>query len=128
MFKKNNSSRSSRVAIEIKRVLSDFFLRDCYFAEGVNSSSMCVTDVVISPCLQHAKVYVVSLSKSITNDDCIEFLKKHTPHLRHHIGAKIRLKYVPDLVFFIGNSFDYVNRIELLLNNNKSECMDSSSH
>jgi ribosome-binding factor A len=121
MSTKNNSGRPHRVAGEIKRVLSDFFLRDCYFADGINTSLICITDVAVSPCLQHVKIYVVSLSRDIKNEDCVEFLERHIPSLRHYIGSKIRLKLVPSLVFFVDHSFDHASRIESLLRNDKSK-------
>jgi ribosome-binding factor A len=115
VIQKKSSPRSNKVAAEIKKTLSEFLLRDSFIDEKVDSKFISITDVVINSCLQHAKIYIASLSENISNDDCLEFLKKHTPHLRHCLGSKIRLKSIPELTFFIDDSFDYGNKIESLL-------------
>jgi ribosome-binding factor A len=117
-MQEKNGGRPGRVAAEIKKVLSEFFLRGSFFGEDLSSvdpKMISITDTVVSPCLQHAKIYVTYLSGDAQNEEYLEFLKKYTPRLRHHIGSKIRLKFVPDLEFIADNSFDYANKIESLL-------------
>ncbi|MDR0632082.1 MAG: 30S ribosome-binding factor RbfA [Holosporaceae bacterium] len=119
-MQKKNSDRPNRVAVEIKKMLSAFLLGNPFVDEKINSSLISITDVMVSPCLHHAKVYIVSLSKNFSNNDCLEFLKKHTPSLRHQVGTEIRLKFVPELLFFSDNSFDDIKRIESLLRDTKT--------
>jgi len=119
-MQKKNSSRPSRVATEIKKILSEFLLRGFFIdsddgGEKINPTLLSITDVVMSPCLQHAKVSVALMLDDVSEESCLEFLKRHTPQLRHEIGTKIRLKFVPDLSFFIDDSFKCRSRIESLL-------------
>jgi ribosome-binding factor A len=65
--------------------------------------------------LQHAKIFLVSMSPSFDNSCCIKFLEKHKYKFRNHLGACMRMRYVPDLHFFIDDSFDRVEKIEKLL-------------
>ncbi|MDR2107428.1 MAG: 30S ribosome-binding factor RbfA [Holosporaceae bacterium] len=113
-MKKPGNIRPIRVAFEIKRVLSEFLLRksptDCNSNEPELIS---VTDVVVTPCLRHAKIYVVCPSDS--DVDCAEFLNRHIPRFRHCIGAKIRLKFVPKLEFIKDNSYAMARRIQNLI-------------
>ncbi|MDR2781611.1 MAG: 30S ribosome-binding factor RbfA [Holosporaceae bacterium] len=114
-MQKKSVNRSDRVAAEVRRVLSEFFIHNSLGDEEIDTTFLSVTDVVLSSCLRHLKIYISSSSKDISSDDYIEFLKQHVPHLRHYIGTQIRLKFVPDLSFFIDDSFDYAKRIESLL-------------
>ncbi|MDR2158016.1 MAG: 30S ribosome-binding factor RbfA [Holosporaceae bacterium] len=111
-----NSGRQSRVAAEIKKVLSEFLLHSSRVDyEGINPAFISITDVTISSCLQHAKIYIASISQDVADDDCLEFFQKHAAHLRRHLGSTIHLKFVPDLKFFMDDSFDYAKKIESLL-------------
>jgi ribosome-binding factor A len=109
------NGRASRVAAEIKKVLSEYLLCNPFGFGEINSAFLSITDVTLSPCLQHAKIYVVPLSKDICDEMCLEFFKEHTPLLRRHLGREIRLKFVPDISFFIDDSFVHASRIESLL-------------
>jgi ribosome-binding factor A len=114
-MQKKNTNRSRRVATEIKRILSEFFIHNSLGSETVNTTFLSVTDVVVSSCLQHVKVYIAFLSDGISVEECVEFLREHTPHLRRHIGAHVRLKFVPEILFFVDDSFDRARKIESLL-------------
>ncbi len=108
-------NRQQKVASEIKKILSEYLLRSSIIDdEGISSSLISITDVTISPCLQHVKVYAVSLSKDFSDEDCVEYLKRHTPQLRYHLGSHIRLKFTPELNFFVDDSFAYADKIESL--------------
>jgi ribosome-binding factor A len=115
-MQKKSVSRSHRVAAEIRKILSEFFIHNSLGDERVNTTFLSVTDVVVSSCLQHVKVYVTFLSDSISVEECIDFLQEHTAPLRRHVGANIRLKFVPEILFFVDDSFDRAKKIESLLN------------
>ncbi|MDR0753577.1 MAG: ribosome-binding factor A [Holosporaceae bacterium] len=118
-MQKRNISRAYKVATEIKKVLSEYLLLNPFGDERINSTFLSITDVISSPCLRHMKIYVASLLKNISNADCLEFCNKYASSMRYHLGKKIRLKFVPDLSFFISASFDDVRRIESLLKTSK---------
>lgn len=105
------------MAAEIKKILADFLLRCNIFDEdsNVSPSLISITDVEVSSCLRHAKLFVVSLSHKFSGEECLLFLQKHSPKLRYHLGANVRLKSVPELQFFLDNSFEQAEKIESLL-------------
>jgi ribosome-binding factor A len=85
-----------------------------------------LTDVTLSPDLQHAKIFAAPISKSITYDNCITFLEKHKSKFRRQIADSIRLKYIPDISFFVDDSFEQASKIEELFkkfNNDKMSGM-----
>lgn len=113
-MQKKNSSRQNKVAAEIKKSLSEFLLCNSIY-DIIKSSSISITDVVMSPCLQHAKVYIIPLSGDVSQKDCIDFMERHSHTFRKHVSNCIRLKFAPDFKFFIDDSFDYAQKIENLL-------------
>jgi ribosome-binding factor A len=115
-MQKRNVNRSERVAVEIRRVLSEFLIRNSLGDEQINTTFLSITDVVVSSRLQHAKIYVAFPYGDV--DLCrqhIDFLEEHAARLRHHIGTSIQLKFVPELSFMIDDSFDRAKKIDALL-------------
>lgn len=117
-MQQKKNSRQQRVATETKKILSDFLFKCNVFDDdftSVEPALISITDVIVSSCLKHAKIFVVSISNKFTNEDCISFLQKHSPRLRYHLGSNLRLKSVPDLQFFVDDSFETAEKIESLL-------------
>jgi ribosome-binding factor A len=109
------STRQNMVASEIRRVLSEYLLRNPITDFEVKTSLISVTDVNISPCLQFAKVYIVSLSNDVSNEKCLAFLKRHVSKLRRYLGERVRLRFVPDIEIFIDDTWERAEKIESLL-------------
>ncbi|MBE6447211.1 MAG: 30S ribosome-binding factor RbfA [Alphaproteobacteria bacterium] len=112
---KKENSRALKVAIEIKKVLSEYLICGTINDYSkVRPSMISITEVVISADLSHAKVFICSIAKDVSDNDCLEFLNQHSHQLRHHIAQSVRLKFVPELRFFIDTSFEYANKIDKL--------------
>ncbi|MDR2067834.1 MAG: 30S ribosome-binding factor RbfA [Holosporaceae bacterium] len=109
------SARQNMVASEIRRVLSEYLLRNPIADFEVNTSFICITNVNISPCLQFAKVYIVSLSSEASNEKCLAFLKRYISKLKRCLGANIRLKFIPDIEIFIDDTWERAEKIESML-------------
>ena len=118
-------SRSVKVATEIKRIVSDYLIRGKNEDSGdVDPFMIVVTDVVVSSCLQHAKIFVSSMDGKCC-DDYLDFLRSHSAQIRKTIGDNVRLKFVPKIDFVIDDSFEQAKRIDDLLSciHKKEECV-----
>lgn len=75
-----------------------------------------VTSVRISPDLGLAKIYV-SVFPSSNNAEGISTLNELKSIFRNELGKKIRhqLKKVPEIVFYLDDSLDYLDNINGLL-------------
>ena len=75
-----------------------------------------VTTVRISPDLSVAKIYL-SIFPPKDTDKTLDALKELIPQIRHELGNLVRhqLRIVPELVFYIDDSLDYIEKIENLL-------------
>lgn len=75
-----------------------------------------VTTVRISPDLSVAKIYL-SIFPPEGADKTLSAIKEIISQIRHELGNKVRnqLRIVPELVFYIDDSLDYIEKIENLL-------------
>ncbi|MFB1023211.1 MAG: 30S ribosome-binding factor RbfA [Vicingaceae bacterium] len=75
-----------------------------------------VTQVRVSPDLGIAKSYL-SLFPSDKREEVIAEIRKHSKEIRYILGKKVgkQLRHIPDLQFYLDDSFDYAEEIDLLL-------------
>lgn len=107
--------RSDRVGSEIRKILAEFLLSGVFEASA--ASVVVITDVKVSPNLQHAKVFVNSVLPQVSAEECLKFLEDHKYKMRAHLGVSMRLRYTPDLRFIIDDSEEKAERIEEILRN-----------
>ena len=112
---KPRSQRQLKVGEEIRRVLSEAFLRGDFYVFGQKSFSITVSEVRISPDLKNASVFVMPLAGKNAKE-VMTFLKAITPELKRVIGKKLLLRLVPRLRFILDDSFEQAHRLNTLLN------------
>ena len=76
-----------------------------------------VTVVRISPNLGVAKVYLSIFPGEQQKED-IKAIAERATMVRSEMGKRLRnqLKHIPEFVFYLDDSLDYIDRIEDLLN------------
>ncbi|WP_193196345.1 30S ribosome-binding factor RbfA [Nostoc sp. MG11] len=112
--------RVSRVAELIKREVSQMLLngiKDDRVATGMVS----VTDVDVSGDLQHAKIYVSIYGTDEAKAETMAGLKSATGYVRSELGARVRLRRTPEVVFIEDRSIERGNKVLSLLNQLKHE-------
>lgn len=108
------STRQLKVAREIQKDLAEIIRsKGMAFFGGAMVS---VSGVKISPDLSVAKVYV-SIFPSAKTEAVMETIHENAKSLRGELGSKVRqqLRIVPELVYYVDDSLDYVEHIEELL-------------
>jgi len=106
------SIRTEKVASLIKEEIGLLFTRD------FNNSSygfLTVTDVRVTTDIRIAKVYVSVLGSSEVKARSMKMLEEQRPAIRQVMGAHVRLKFVPEIHFYLDETMDRVERIETLL-------------
>ena len=75
-----------------------------------------ITKVRVSPDLSFAKIYI-SIFPPDNQDEILKSLQEQGAKIRFELGQKIRtqLRIVPDIVFHIDDSLDYIDNIDRLL-------------
>ena len=118
MAVKEQSQRQLRVGQEIKKIIAaEIDHEEVRNLEGIETM-VTVTEVQVSPDLKYANVYFIT-SYNDTNEPVREALQLAASHFKKVIGRRTTLRYVPDLIFRIDNTFAEVDRIEALLRDPK---------
>lgn len=73
-----------------------------------------VTHVKVSPDIKIAKIYI-SVFERENRELVLEKIKASTGFIRSVLASRIRIKFVPELKFFIDDTLDYVEKIEGLI-------------
>ena len=110
------SVRSEKVASVIKRILAKP-LTD--LSEEHNAGLVTITSVKLSNDLQIAKIYVSIFGGKISPPKFLSILEGHVRELRHHVGANVRLRYTPELRFYIDDTLDQIEHIQKILDSVK---------
>jgi len=111
-------NRPDRVGEAIRDELSQLLARDVH-DPGIGFITL--TRVSVTPDLQLARVYYTSLGDEKAQRETAKALQRAAPFLRRHLGARIRLRRVPELSFFYDQSIAHTDRIEQILQDLKTE-------
>ena len=74
-----------------------------------------VTGVDLSPDLRHAKIYVSAMGTDRQKKESLAALEHATGWIRHELGQRVRMKFLPEIVFRTDSSLDYGEKIDRLL-------------
>lgn len=102
------SHRLDKVASLLKEELSLIFL---HRIQNSDVGLITVTNVKVSPDLQHTKIYLSVYDKS-KRDEVLEKVNNLKKMIRSELASKVQLRYIPELHFFIDDTLDYVEKIE----------------
>ena len=108
------SQRQLRVGEVIKQALSNIFSRGEAKVPNLETSLITVTEVRMSPDLKTAKVYVLPLGGTYSEEK-IKILKDFSFLIRKVLSKKVDLKFLPKVYFVKDESFDYAEKIEKLI-------------
>jgi ribosome-binding factor A len=109
------TTRQFKVSRLLQKELADYFQK--YGAEITGGKMVTVTVVRISPDLGVAKVYL-SLFPGGQLDGAMKSITERVPAVRSEMGKRLKyqLRHIPEFVFYLDDSLDYIERIENLLN------------
>lgn len=118
------SQRQLRAGELIRHALVDILKREDLHDEALFDRSITVSQVVMSPDLKHAIVYVHALGASDSagweNQELAKALHRNRKYIRGRIGREIALKFTPELIFKPDELFDQASRIEALLSETRN--------
>ena len=112
------SQRQLRVGELIKQSLGQIFLRDEAKVPILETKNITVTEVRMSPDLKNAKAYVIPLGGKDT-EEAVNILTEFSHSIRKALSKKIDMKFLPKVSFVSDKSFDYAEKIEKLIRQNK---------
>ena len=108
----SQGSRPDRVADQIRGELGQLLAREVH-DPGIGFVT--ITRVQVSPDIQQARVFYTALGDDKARRNSGQALGRAVPFLRRQIGARLRLKRVPELKFLYDESIAGQDRVEQLL-------------
>lgn len=105
------SYRVDKVEQLIKEEISLIFLHKL---SETDLGFVTITNVRVSPDLKIAKIYLSVLEKE-KRELVLDKIDLKKGFIRSELAHRIRMKFIPELKFFIDDTLDYVEKIEGLI-------------
>lgn len=113
------SQRQLRVGELVKQNLGQLFLRNEAKIPLINTKLITVTEVRMTPDLKTARVYVIPLG-GIDTKETVKILTEYAHLVRKALSKRLDIKFLPKLTFVEDNSFEYAEKIERIIEENKN--------
>lgn len=104
--------RANRVADLIMAEVSDILLKQ---VRDPRVQLVTITRVKLTDDLRLAKVFFVEMGKDTCDPQAKTGLESAMGFFKRELGKRLQLRYVPDLMFMVDESFEYGSRIDRLL-------------
>lgn len=104
--------RSVKVAGLLKTEISDIVLTQL---KDPLVGFITITDVVLSDDLKIAKVYFTTLGDEDQKKKSLKGLERARPFIQNALGARVRLRYLPTLRFYLDETLLYAERIDKVI-------------
>lgn len=113
------TKRQQKINRLLQKELGEIFLLQTKAMQGVLVS---VSGVRVSPDLRIAKAYL-SIYPSAKSGELLGNIKSNAKAIRFELGQRVgkQLRIVPELVFYLDDSLDYLENIDRLLSNGNNK-------
>ena len=108
------SVRLLRVGEQFRHILSELLARGEVHDDVLNSHSVSVTEVRMSPDLRHATAFIKPLLGA-NEEKVLKALRTNTAFFQKEVASRVSMKYAAKLKFLADDSFDQATHIEGLL-------------
>lgn len=104
--------RAQRMALQIQHEVSLIVTRTM---RDQRVGFVTVTGVDLSPDLRYARIFVSALGSEKEQAQALETLRHASGWIRHELGQRIRIRFLPEIEFRADTSRQYGERIDHLL-------------
>ena len=118
------TKRSTRVGELLQKEISRIIIQEL---KDPRLGFVTVTGVSVSDDLRNAKVFVSVLGSREEIDQTFDGLKSATGFIRSCIGKRVKLRYTPEVSFWLDESVSRSAHIEELLREIKGKCSYDSN-
>ena len=108
------SIRQQKVGRLLQKEIGEIFNRG--EVKPLDGGMISITAVRMTPDLGLARIYI-SIFPSSNKEEDLNKVKNQGSEIRYHLGKKTgkQLRHIPDLKFYLDDSFDYAEQIDELL-------------
>ena len=110
-------SRADRVADLLKEEISQML---CTEVKDPHIGFITITDVEVPKDLQLAKVFYTILGDERQLGESSDALQRVLPFIKRQLGKRLRLRFIPDILFRYDHSLDYGSKIDTILDQLKN--------
>ncbi len=114
----SGSKRAARVADQIRAEIAEILLRR---AKDPRLGFLTVTQVDLTNDLRRAKAFVSVMDEGAKREAILEGLRSASGFIRSELGKRLGLRYVPELVFELDESFGRADRVLRILSDLNKE-------
>ncbi len=107
------SQRQLRVGEELRHLIAALLLRQETHIPELDTVSITVSEVSVSPDFSNASVYIMTLG-GVKLDVVLPALNGAAPRIGHAIAGKVHLRRMPKLKFFADTSYENAAKISRL--------------
>lgn len=106
--------RQQKIARLLQKEVGEIFNKN--EVELIKGSMISVTQARVTPDLGIAKIYL-SLFPAENKEEAIESIRSQSSEVRYVLGKRVgkQLRHIPELHFYLDDSFDYAEKIDQLL-------------
>jgi ribosome-binding factor A len=112
------SNRQLRVGQEVRRVIAEAIEQDNVRSQEVADAFITITNVIMSPDLKYATVYLTTLNGKNLGT-ILEQLTADKWLFKKLVADKLKLRFTPEINFRADDTFDEAARIDRLMNDPK---------
>ncbi|QFQ32546.1 30S ribosome-binding factor RbfA [Buchnera aphidicola (Aphis fabae)] len=109
-------SRSSKIAQELQKNIA--IIIQCLLKDPRFRIIITISEVIVSKDLSYAQVFIsfLEINNNVSIEKLLTLLNKASGYIRKLLCKKLKLRIIPNIVFYYDDSFIKGNRISLLLN------------
>lgn len=112
------NQRSLRVGELVRHALAAIFARGDVEDDALRGAIITVPEVRMSPDLKLANAYVMPLGGQHA-EAIVSALNRHRKFIAGRVAPQIKMKFAPELRFFVDDTFEEAGRIDALLRSDK---------
>lgn len=107
------SQRQLQIGENIKRIMSDIFLRDDILT--VPGTLITILEADVSPDAKNVKIFIDIFGNEKMHEKIVEKLNEAAPHFRYQMAKKITLRVVPEIIFILDKTQKNAMNLEALI-------------
>ena len=106
----SKTQRQLRVGELLRKEIADILIKNDFHNSFLNKISVTVSQVIVSPDMQWARTFVMSLGGENIQETMNE-LNKNVYKIQKIVASKIKLRRMPKIIFLEDKTFDYANKL-----------------
>ncbi len=106
----SKTQRQLRVGELLRKEIADILIKNDFHNSFLNKISVTVSQVIVTPDMQWARTFVMSLGGE-NIQETMNGLNKNVYKIQKIVASKIKLRRMPKIIFLEDKTFDYANKL-----------------